>query len=44
MATLVRIQGRVHAAVQLVSPNHILCWIAGAVLSLEVLSHSFGVA
>lgn len=44
MATLVRIQDRVHAAALRVSLNHILCWIAGAVLSLEVLSRSFGAA
>jgi hypothetical protein len=38
MATLMRLPGRIQAATLQVSANHILCWIAGAVLSLEVLS------
>ncbi len=38
MATLLRIPARIQAATQHVSPNLVICWFAGAVLSLEVLS------
>ena len=38
MATLLRIPARIQAVTQRVHPNLVLCWIAGAILSLEVLS------
>lgn len=41
MATLLRLPARIHAATQRVHPNLVLCWIAGAVLSLDVLGRGF---
>ena len=38
MATLLRLPTRIKAATLQVSANHLLCWLAGAILSLEVLS------
>ena len=38
MATLLRIPARIQAVTQRVHPNLLVCWIAGAMLSLEVLS------
>jgi hypothetical protein len=38
MATIMRLPARIQAATLHASANHVLCWFAGAVLSLEVLS------
>ena len=44
MATLLRIPARIQAATLHVSANHVLCWFAGAILSLEVLSRGIASA
>jgi hypothetical protein len=38
MATLLRIPARIQAATRHVSSNLVICWFAGAILSLDVLS------
>jgi hypothetical protein len=42
MAMLRRLPSRIQAATLRVHPNLVLCWIAGAFLSIEVLGRGFG--